>query len=504
MRFPRFNAPRRASVFGTLLCTLAAAGCGSPTEDGAPPDPGGSGESQAPVVYGTDNRTDVYAHADATLRARAQQSTVALMQPGMLNTSNPNSVTFNAYSLGVSQNLCTTERFRNDPAAAYCSGTLIDDDLVLTAGHCLDAVPCANTRFVFNYYRTSATSQQPVSTADIFSCQSVVTKQNGDVNGRLLDYAIVRLDRPATPRFTPAPIRAWSSALPGSQPVTVIGSGSGIPFKIDSGGAVRDARTGALDYFVATTDTFGGNSGSGVYENSGSTLAGILVRGDTDYVANGSCNVVNVCSETGCSGESITYVRTAIGSYCQVASSARLCGTSYGTSVFSGPRGNYTISKTGSAYVVRDNVGADGTRTFTSIVRLRFTDSVIAWDLDGNAGQIYRLYQAAFNRTPDSGGLSYWINVRDGGTSLQAIASGFMSSAEFTTLYGANPSNEEFLTRLYSNVLHRAPDAGGYNFWLTALNNGEQRANVLVSFSESLENRAGVLPAIGEGIVYSP
>jgi len=304
LRFPRFNAPRRASVLGTLLCTLAAAGCGSPTEDGAAPDPGGSGEVQAPVVYGTDNRTDVYAHANATLRARAQQSTVALMQPGMLNTSNPSNVTFNAYSLGAAQNLCTTERFRTDPAAAYCSGTLIDDDLVLTAGHCLEAIPCDKTRFVFNYYRTSATTLQPVTTADIFSCQSVVTMRHADENGRNLDYAIVRLDRPATPRFTPAPIRAWSSGLPVNQSVTVIGSGSGIPFKIDSGGAVSDARPGALDYFVANTDTFEGNSGSGVYENSGNTLAGILVRGAKDYVLNstGSCQVVNVCAETGCGG----------------------------------------------------------------------------------------------------------------------------------------------------------------------------------------------------------
>jgi hypothetical protein len=107
--------------------------------------------------------------------------------------------------------------------------------------------------------------------------------------------------------------------------VTVIGSGSGIPFKIDSGGSVRDARAGTLDYFVGTTDTFGGNSGSGVYENNGYTVAGILVRGEIDYRSNGSCNVVNTCAETGCRGEDITYVRPAIDAYCEVATSARLC-----------------------------------------------------------------------------------------------------------------------------------------------------------------------------------
>jgi hypothetical protein len=329
MRTPWSRAPRRVRAFGTLLCTLAVVSCGPLEEGGSPLEPEQLGESQKPVVYGTDNRTDVYAHADATLRARAQQATVALMRPSALNTSNASNVTFNASTLQSAYNLCSNQRFLNDPTPAFCSGTLIDDNLVLTAGHCItSSSDCSNTRFVFNFYRTSATALQTVSTADIFSCQSIVVRQQAVVNGQNLDYAVVRLDRAATPRFVPAPIRAGNSALPVGTPITVIGSGSGIPFKIDAGGTVRDARAGTLDYFVANTDTFGGNSGSGVYENSGYTVAGILVRGETDYVTSGSCRVVNVCTETGCRGEDITYVRPAISAYCQAAGSVRLCGTS--------------------------------------------------------------------------------------------------------------------------------------------------------------------------------
>ena len=57
--------------------------------------------------------------------------------------------------------------------------------------------------------------------------------------------------------------------------------------------------------------------GSGVYELSTQTVAGILVRGETDYVANGSCNVVNVCGETGCRGEDVTYVYPALVGFCR-------------------------------------------------------------------------------------------------------------------------------------------------------------------------------------------
>ena len=60
-----------------------------------------------------------------------------------------------------------------------------------------------------------------------------------------------------------------------------------------------------MDYFYASLDAFGGNSGSfvGTITPDGNDLVqvGILVRGSTDYVTgegtSSSCNVVNVISE---------------------------------------------------------------------------------------------------------------------------------------------------------------------------------------------------------------
>jgi hypothetical protein len=310
-----------------LLALLSSIACTTP-EPGEGSSAPGTGEPlhqrRSEVVYGSDNRQDVYAHPDATLRARAQQATVALMQQSALNTTDPNNVTLNAPVLGRTYNLCTTERFWNDPVAAYCSGTLIDDDLVLTAGHCLGtSAECANTRVVFNYHRTTADTLRTLTTADIFKCTAIVVRKQGSV-----DFALVRLDRPATPRFAPAPVKTGNTALTPGQNVAVIGSGSGIPFKVDSGGSVRDPRSNTLDYFSTNTDTFAGNSGSGVYETSGYTVAGILVRGDTDYVDRGSCSVVNVCPEAGCRGEDNTYVYPALDAFCRTTNntSARLCG----------------------------------------------------------------------------------------------------------------------------------------------------------------------------------
>ena len=143
--------------------------------------------------------------------------------------------------------------------------------------------------------------------------------------------------------------------------------------------------------------------------------------------------------------------------------------------------------------------------TLVNVERLMFADTGVALDTSGVGGQAYRVYKAAFNRTPDVGGLGFWISGMDGGASLNTVAQGFVNSAEFKSVYGASPTNAQIVTRFYDNVLGRAADSGGYNFWLGVLNSGNANvAQVLASFSESAENQAGVIGLIGNGILYTP
>lgn len=126
-------------------------------------------------------------------------------------------------------------------------------------------------------------------------------------------------------------------------------------------------------------------------------------------------------------------------------------------------------------------------------------------DVDGNAGQAYRLYQAAFDRQPDAAGLGTWINYLDSGHTLQEVSAMFQRSEEFVTRYGANPSNDAFVNLLYQNVLHRAPDAAGHSTWINILETGQlSRADVLIGFSESVENKAALIGVIQGGIAYEP
>jgi Ca2+-binding RTX toxin-like protein len=173
------------------------------------------------------------------------------------------------------------------------------------------------------------------------------------------------------------------------------------------------------------------------------------------------------------------------------------------TAVFSGKRADYTLVRNTNSATVTDKVtGRDGQDTLVSIERLEFTNGSLALDINGNAGQAYRIYQAAFNRTPDNSGLKYWIGLMDGGVSLPTVSSAFISSAEFKALYGANPINEVFISKLYNNVLHRAPDLGGYNYWVGLLNTNKiDKINSLIHFSESNENQAAVVGVIQDGIM---
>ena len=112
--------------------------------------------------------------------------------------------------------------------------------------------------------------------------------------------------------------------------------------------------------------------------------------------------------------------------------------------------------------------------------------------VDSNYGKVYRLYQAAFNRKPDTGGLNYWLGRLNTDLTLRQIAAEFVGSAEFVAMYGPSVDHADFVTLLYANVLKRTPDAGGLAFWVGQMNSGTPRTEVLVQFSESQENKDNV------------
>jgi len=174
-------------------------------------------------------------------------------------------------------------------------------------------------------------------------------------------------------------------------------------------------------------------------------------------------------------------------------------GANVDTVVMGANRADATVSISGA--VTTATGPAIGSDHFTNIERLQFNDGTLAVDIEGASAQVYRLYQAAFDRAPDTVGLKHNVELFDGGLTLQELSGGFIASTEFIGLYGASPSDTAFVTALYFNVLDRAPDAPGLADWIALLADGSQsRETVLIGFSESDENMINIAPAIADGI----
>lgn len=178
-------------------------------------------------------------------------------------------------------------------------------------------------------------------------------------------------------------------------------------------------------------------------------------------------------------------------------------GAGIDTVVFSGARADYKITKGAWGHAVADTSG--GIDGLYNVERLQFSDKSYA--IDEATAQVYRLYQASLGRASDAWGLGYWVDRVEKGASMRLIAEEFLKQKEFFKMYGENSSNEVFLDKLYENVLHRDPDAEGMAYWmyrLTGTVEDSNRAQVMLEFSESVENKVQVYPVTSIGMEFEP
>lgn len=178
-------------------------------------------------------------------------------------------------------------------------------------------------------------------------------------------------------------------------------------------------------------------------------------------------------------------------------------GTGIDTVHYTTNKSSTKVSSNGNGYTVQT---PDKTDTLVNIERIDFGDgSTLALDVGAgeHTGQAYRLYQAAFDRQADTGGLKYWVGRLDNDLSLTQAAQLFVESPEFKKV-NSDQSNTGLITSYYQHVLNRAPDAGGLAYWENAMATGNTNAAyMLASFSESAENIANTAAILDNGIWLS-
>lgn len=258
-------------------------------------------EVSSKVIYGSDGRLDLYQVSDERLTKMAD-STVALFEAKDIKDNGLSAILIGK-NFGSTYNLCSTEKFREQNSAAFCSGSLVADDIIITAGHCIETQSdCNNTRFVFGFaMQADSVLPTQVSSNEVYKCGSIIKQV---LTGNGADYAVIKLDRKVL-NHKPLPIRR-SGEISIGENLVVIGHPAGLPTKITTGGKVRSIASNT--HIVANVDTYGGNSGSAVFNLQTGVIEGILVRGENDFIRQGSCNVSNICTDGGCRGEDITRI----------------------------------------------------------------------------------------------------------------------------------------------------------------------------------------------------
>ena len=118
-----------------------------------------------------------------------------------------------------------------------------------------------NVRFVFGFrMRAKNTAETVLSNGEIYSGVALIGREEV---GTGPDWAAVRIDRPV-PNHRIVQIRR-TGKISDNQTVHVIGHPTGLPMKFAGGAAVRDNQPSA--FFVANLDTYGGHSGSPVFNS---------------------------------------------------------------------------------------------------------------------------------------------------------------------------------------------------------------------------------------------
>jgi hypothetical protein len=135
---------------------------------------------------------------------------------------------------------------------------------------------------------------------------------------------------------------------------------------------------------------------------------------------------------------------------------------------------------------------------------LQFEYAGKALDIGGASGNLFRTYTTTLGREADESGFGFWLKGLDAGAELSRIVNDFLSSPEFTALHGAldSLSDSDFLTLLYDQALNRAPDVGGFDFWMDALESGARRDEVATGFVVAQENIVDTYSSIANGIDY--
>ncbi len=241
-------------------------------------------------VFGDDDRKDWYEVTDNKLKDISLSTAVKVSKKLIIPLAGKYSDYYevNRYyansTYGGSNKLCYDEKFHEQMDIGSCSGFLINEDTLVTAGHCVETIEdCKNSYWIFDYkMNKNDTDLRWGKKSNVYSCQKIIKRKLsrkilgfGKENNKI-DYSIIKLNRSTGRRG----FKISKSRVHNGQNLTLIGYPSGLPLKIASNAKVLSRKKKS---FYASVDSFSGNSGSAVVDSDSLEVVGILVAGKKDF-----------------------------------------------------------------------------------------------------------------------------------------------------------------------------------------------------------------------------
>ncbi len=248
------------------------------------------------VLYGLDSRVESRLYSSKKFRDKSQSVAVRIERETLTPknffdilsseetiTSEPNTMK------SLVPNMCDSERFIDQKIQSPCTGFLIAKNTLLTAGHCMEgANACEDFAWSFSFDDRTQSFQRK----DVFTCKSIIASKMIYEDDKILDYAIIELNED-TSHIKPLSLRKLGRPIIGT-PLVAIGHPMGLPKKTIDGSKISILKNeNDLDtktflkmrrYILKSDlDTYGGNSGSPVFNKLTGFVEGIVIQGHEDY-----------------------------------------------------------------------------------------------------------------------------------------------------------------------------------------------------------------------------